>query len=152
MRRIVAALVIAVAPVVFFATPAQADDTATCKEHVKLEASRIAELTADVSLDSDLAKRLLDSATANDSSADSKDQQAAKLKAAADATTDPKKKKAYLELAKLLTDEAKTDRLFSKELKHSASIVLKAKDQAQAALDAHNAIIAVLRERCPTTT
>lgn len=150
MRRIVFALAIAVAPLLV-ASPARAADDLICKELVGLEQARIAELSADIAADQALEKRLIDGAVANEKAAEAKDEQAKKFKAAADATTDPKKKKAYLEIAALLEGGANRDRTFAKDLKEGASKVVKARNQAQTSLDARTAALKKLRVSCNLT-
>ena len=150
MRRIVAALAVAAAPL-FLASPARAADDPVCKDLVGLEQARITELAADIAIDQALEKRLLDAAAANEKAATLKDEQAKKFKAAADATTDPKKKKAFLEIVALLEGGANRDRTFAKDLKEGAGRVSKAQQQAQTSLDARTAALQRLRQSCNLT-
>ena len=150
MRRIVAVLALAVAPLLF-AAPAQAADDLICKDLIGLEQTRINELNADIASDQALEKRLLDGSAGNEKTAEAKDEQIKKFKAAADATTDPKKKKAYLEIVALLENSANRDRAFAKDLKEAAAKVAKAHHQAQTSLDARKAAVQRLRLSCGLT-
>jgi hypothetical protein len=148
MRRAIAAIAITTAAL-FTAAPAFAgDDDVVCKDAVKLQENRIADLTSAVSYDKRVEKELLDGATAREKDADAKDEHAKKFRAAADKQKDDKKKSAFIEFAGWLESEAKTDRMFAKERKAAAAILGKGWAQAESAIEGHRKFLAKVKERC----
>ena len=148
MRRAISALVIAAASVLLVTPAFAAEDDVICKDAIKLQENRIADLSSAISYDKKVEKELLDGAAVREKDADAKDEHAKKFKAAADKMTDPKKKQAFLEFASWLEGEAKTDRMFAKERKAAAAIIGKGWAQAESAIEGHKKFLGKLRERC----
>ena len=145
MRRVLSALALAAATITL-ALPAAAGDA--CADAISSQEQRVKDATAAIAADKELAEKLVATAAAREKAADQKEKLASDFKAAAGKQLDMKKKGALLELASDLESDARADRAFAKDRRDLASLVEKARKVAEVALDKHQRVLAMLKDKC----